>query len=195
VLRVPFTMTLRGNEPTHSRRGLSKYFMKSAVRRASRVFTVSRRLRDFAIGLGAEPERVKVIPNGVDVSNFFPRDKTACRVKHGFDLDLPLIVSAGALIERKGHHRIVRALERLAKSGMAARLVIAGGAGPDGDYENKIRRIAAELGVEGSVRFLGAVPPDAMAEVMSAADVFCLASTREGWPNVVHEALACGLRL
>jgi teichuronic acid biosynthesis glycosyltransferase TuaC len=50
----------------------------------------------------------------------------------------------------------------------------------------------ARLGLTRRVRFLGATRAETLAEYMSAADVFCLASTNEGWPNVVHEALACG---
>jgi len=46
--------------------------------------------------------------------------------------------------------------------------------------------------LQSSVYFTGNVAPDAMAEILSAGNVLCLASTNEGWPNVVHEALACG---
>jgi glycosyltransferase involved in cell wall biosynthesis len=50
----------------------------------------------------------------------------------------------------------------------------------------------ADLRLEGRVHILGWVPPERLAEVMAMADVFCLASDIEGWPNVVHEALSCG---
>jgi teichuronic acid biosynthesis glycosyltransferase TuaC len=188
ALGIPFTMTLRGNEPKHSQSRLGRWLMGQALRRASAVFPVSERLRRFAISLGADPDRVRTIPNGVDGDTFYPRDRRACRVKHGFPLDTPLILSAGALVERKGHHRIIEALRHLAP----ARLAIAGGPGPEGQYENRLRGQVRDSGLESSVRFLGAVPPETLAEWMSAADVFCLASTNEGWPNVVHEALACG---
>jgi glycosyltransferase involved in cell wall biosynthesis len=192
ALGVPFTMTLRGNEPKHSRSALERFWMAWALRRASRVFTVSERLREFAIGMGAAPDKVKTIPNGVDATVFFSRDRTACRLKYGLPLDAPLILSAGALVERKGHHRIVSALKAIRAEGCAAQLVIAGGPGPEGQYETKLRSLVHDLGLGSAVRFLGPVPPQTVAEVMSAADVFCLASTNEGWPNVVHEALACG---
>jgi len=185
-------MTLRGNEPRHGAAGLGRRLMSLALRRASRVFTVSERLRQFAIGLGAEPGKVKTIPNGVDTSVFFARDRVQSRVRHRLPLDRPLILSAGALVERKGHHRIVEVLGALSVSGIVPHLLIAGGPGPEGQYEGKIRRMVANLGLDQSVHFLGPIPADAMAEFMSAVDVFCLSSTNEGWPNVVHEALACG---
>ena len=100
-----------------------------------------------------------------------------------------------ALVERKGHHRIVEILPQLSPQLSPARapqLLIAGGPGPEGQYETELRRQIARLGLEPAVRLLGPVPPGTLAELMSLADVLCLASTNEGWPNVVHEALACG---
>jgi glycosyltransferase involved in cell wall biosynthesis len=192
ALGVPFTMTLRGNEPKHSHGSLERFWMSWALRRASRVFTVSRRLREFALGLGADPAKVRVAPNGVDAAVFYPRNRAAARARHGLAADRPVILSAGALVERKGHHRIMRALVNLRKRGVRPQLAIAGAQGPEGAFEQKLRAVANELGIAADVVFLGQASPDALAELMSAADVFCLASTNEGWPNVVHEALGCG---
>lgn len=192
LLGVPFTMTLRGNEPKHSRTSLERFWMRWALRRAQRVFTVSARLREFAIGMGADSGKVKVVPNGIDASVFYPRDRAAARRKHGLSPDRPVILSAGALVERKGHHRIIQALTDLAKDGVRPQLAIAGASGPEGAFEQELHALVRKLGLEADVRFLGQASPDGLAELMSAADVFCLASTNEGWPNVVHEALACG---
>jgi teichuronic acid biosynthesis glycosyltransferase TuaC len=192
ALNVPFTMTLWGNEPKHSRSPLGRFWMRWALRRASGIFTVSDRLRQFAIGLGAGPEKVRVIPNGIDAAVFSARDRAVCRTKHGFAPNRPLIVSAGALVERKGHHRIIQALAAMAREPNPPQLAIAGGRGPEGEYEQQIRQLVSSLGLDSAVHFMGPLEPGALAEVMSAADVFCLASTNEGWPNVVHEALACG---
>jgi glycosyltransferase involved in cell wall biosynthesis len=114
------------------------------------------------------------------------------RQKHGLDLKDRVILSVGALIARKGHHMIVRAMHRLMEKGFTARLLIVGGPGREGHYEADIRRLVHELGMEKQVVFVGQVPPQTVAELMSAADTLCLASDREGWPNVVHECLACG---
>jgi glycosyltransferase involved in cell wall biosynthesis len=191
-LGVPFTMTLRGNEPKHSQSRLGRQSMRWALRRAGRVFTVSERLRRFAIDLGVAAEKVTTIPNGVDAAIFRPRNRDECRMRYALPLDRPVILSAGALVERKGHHRIIEALASLAANGCAAHLVIAGGPGPEGRYEERLRELTPALGLQSRVRLLGPVPPGTLAELMSAADLFCLASTNEGWPNVVHEALASG---
>ena len=114
---VPFTMTLRGNEPKHSRTRLGRILMSRAVRRAARVFAVSERLREFAIGLGAAADKVRTVPNGVDGAVFRQRDKTACRLKHGLPFDARVILSGGALVERKGHHRIMEAVQDARRRG------------------------------------------------------------------------------
>jgi glycosyltransferase involved in cell wall biosynthesis len=114
------------------------------------------------------------------------------RKKYGIPENVLVVLSAGSLCERKGHHRVVRALKSISADVPRTLLLIAGGPSREGQYESEIRRVASELNMESSVRFLGHLDREAIAEVMSASDIFCLASRQEGWPNVVHEAMACG---
>jgi teichuronic acid biosynthesis glycosyltransferase TuaC len=192
VLKRPFMVTLRGNETDHAVYPMRLRMMGWALRRAARVVTVSERLRQFAIGLGCQPGRVVTIPNGIDGTVFYPRDREEARREWGIGPLDRVILSAGYLIERKGHHRVVEALRGLIDHGVAARLLIAGGPGREGDYEAEIRKVVTNLNLENHVRFLGPVKPDALAQLMSLCDVFALATSNEGWPNVVHEAMACG---
>jgi teichuronic acid biosynthesis glycosyltransferase TuaC len=189
TLGVPFTITLRGSEVVHAEYRWRRKLMAWAMRKASRVFAVSERLRQFALVLGAESNRAKTIPNGVDPARFYPRDREPCRRRFGIAADAKIVLSAGTLIELKGHHRVARAVAGLRKRGIEAELLIAG---RGGRYESELRRQIAESGMEKHVRLLGELPAEELAEVMSASDVVCLASSREGWPNVVHEAMACG---
>lgn len=192
LFRCPFTITLRGSEVEHARFRLRRAGLRFALRRATQVITVSESLRRFVLGFGVPPERVVTIPNGVDASIFSPLDRDVCRRKFNIAPERRIIVSAGHLIELKGHHHIVRALRSLLDRGLDAELLIAGGIGRTPAYDQTIRRLIEELQLTSRVRLLGQVSPPALAELMSAADVFCLASSREGWPNVVHEALSCG---
>lgn len=189
VFGCPFTVTLRGSEVDHASHAPRRLAMRWALRRAARVIAVSERLRRFAVGLGVEESRAVVIPNGVHGEIFHPRDRAACRQALGIAPSEELIVSAGGMVELKGHHRAVAAVQALRDRGRPVRLAIAGGTGP---YESVIRGRIAEGSLEKQVSLLGVLPPQRLAELMAAADVFCLASRREGWPNVVNEALACG---
>jgi predicted glycoside hydrolase/deacetylase ChbG (UPF0249 family) len=192
ILRKPFIVTVRGSELRHQQFRMRRFWMAWALRRAARVVAVSDNLRKFALEMGADPNRVRVIPNGIDSDLFFPRDRMFCRTKHGISSETRIILSAGDLAEIKGHHLIIRALEALRTEGVDAKLLIAGGVGRSGRYADGLRREVATRGIEDHVRFLGEVRQSELAELMSAADVFCLASSREGCPNVVTEALACG---
>lgn len=190
----PFTVTLRGAELLHARYRLRRLLMRWALTRASRVIAVSEELRRFALGLGVDAARSCVIANGLDGAIFYPRDRAAARRKHGLAIEGKYILTAGHLIELKGHHRVVAALKQLHAQGIPAKLLIAGGrpgAGLPG-YEAQIRQAIADCGLQDSVRLLGHVSAETLAELMAAVDVFCLASAREGWPNVVQEALGCG---
>jgi teichuronic acid biosynthesis glycosyltransferase TuaC len=193
VLRIPFIVTLRGNEPFFAETPSRGWCIRWALRRAACVVTVSERLRQFAIGQGVDPARTKVIGNGVDANVFHPRNRHDCRIRHNLPLDAKLVLTAGSLLEAKGHHRVIRAIAELVKHGENACLVIAGDETRGGPgFRRKLVDIVTGLGLESRVHFPGWVSPQSLAELMCAADVFCLASDSEGWPNVIHEAASCG---
>jgi glycosyltransferase involved in cell wall biosynthesis len=96
----------------------------------------------------------------------------------------PVLASVGNLVELKGHHIVLEALSHLPR----ARLLIAG----EGPERSSLERRAIQLGVADRTRFLGRVPQEELPKFYSAADVLVLASSREGWANVLLEAMACG---
>ena len=101
--------------------------------------------------------------------------------------DAPLLMGVGNLIPLKGHDLSIAAMTDLPE----AQLVIAG-AGPE---EASLRSLVSTLGLGSRVHMLGSVRPDALAQWLSAADVFMLPSEREGLANAWIEALACGTPL
>lgn len=188
----PFQVTLRGNEPIFARSPWHRKTIAWALCRASRVLAVSEELRHFALSLGVNPERTKTVPNGIDGSLFYPRERAACRVKYGLAPQSKVILSAGRLVEAKGHHYTFRALKNLLDGGIDAELLVAGGACREDRFDQQIGALIKELGLHSKVRLLGQVSSQEMPDLLSAADVMCLASFMEGWPNVIHEAHACG---
>jgi teichuronic acid biosynthesis glycosyltransferase TuaC len=193
--KAPFTVTLRGSELLHQRYALRRRLMRWALLRASCVFTVSAELSELAVWLGVAVERVKLIPNGVDGKLFQPLDGQAVREKLRVPKGRRVLLTAGHLIELKGHHHVIAALRRLVDEGADVELWIAGAGGNRGvqDYEPTLRRLVDELNLNERVRFLGRIEPADMPLYFAGADVFCVASSREGWPNVLNEALACGV--
>lgn len=185
--QVPFSITLRGSETMFAGYRYRLRMMEAALRQASAVVAVSDNLADFASAHGAGSNRVFTIPNGVDKEIFYPRPRQRDNSSYR------LIVSAGELIEAKGHHLVLRAMRRLVDAGHDLRLIIAGKTGRGGAcYESELRGLVEQLSLGERVQFAGWLDRYGLAEVLSQADVFCLASYTEGWPNVVHEALSCG---
>jgi teichuronic acid biosynthesis glycosyltransferase TuaC len=183
--RKPLVITARGSDLNLiSNYGIPRRLMQWAGRQASYSVCVSRALQDTLIRLGFERERVVVLRNGVDLELFTPIDRTAARRSLGLH-DVRTFVSVGHLLELKGHDLAIRAI---ANAFPAAQLVIVG----DGERRQALQELAADLGVAERVSFTGAVPQDRLKEYFSAADALILASSREGWPNVLLESMACG---
>jgi glycosyltransferase involved in cell wall biosynthesis len=193
LLRVPVSVTLRG----HDLNDLPRYPVRRrqvawTLRAAGAVFAVADALREAAVALGAPAPRTRTVGNGVDVDRFAPLPRDEARRTVGLAPDGPVVLSVGHLVERKGFHHLVRAFREVVRAHPAARLVILGGPGEEGDATALIRRAVTECGLEERVSFPGVVPNEELAPWYAAADVFCLASGKEGRPNVLLEALACG---
>lgn len=187
-LGIPFTCTARGTDvnqiPSISEFG--KQAVLDVARRASASITVCEALRQELIDLGADGSKIHTLRNGVDLENFRP-PKTAredLRAKLGVPADAHLVVSVGGLVERKGHHLTVDAVSELD----GVHLLIAG----NGPEQSALEARIEGLGVGDRVKLLGAVPHAELADLYGAADLSVLASSREGWANVLLESMACG---
>jgi len=148
---------------------------------------VCRALADEMIALGAPSEKVTVIGNGVDLERFHAVDRTEARRNLEIPQDALVAVAVGALIPRKGFHFLIPAVASIAERFPKLRLYIVG----KGD-QAELKALAQSQGLADRVVFAGSRPNEELNLWYSAADVSCLVSSREGWPNVVLESLACG---
>jgi len=182
-LGLPVVITARGSDVTQfPDYPAARRMILRAAERAAAVITVSAGLRDALVGLGANAAKIRVLRNGVDLDVFRPADPLQSRKALG--VDGKVLVSVGALIPRKGHELTIGALALLP----GWTLLIAG-TGPE---RGALEAMARRAGVGDRVRFLGAVPHAELAALYSAANLSVLASSREGWANVLLESMACG---
>ena len=191
-LQLPVMLTLRGKEARQARSSVAAA-LKRAITGADQLITVSAALQALAVEQGANPARVQVIGNGIDLTRFVPVPRLDARRQLGLPADAEVLVSVGTLVERKGFHRVIECLPRLLAAHTTLNLVVVGGAGPEGDMGAELKSMVRTLGLDDRVHFLGPLPNDRLKVALSAADVFVLATSYEGWANVFLEAMACGL--
>ncbi|MEO8187501.1 MAG: glycosyltransferase [Burkholderiaceae bacterium] len=192
-LDVPVTITMRGTEQRHAADPVLRGYLRSALLRADRVFAVSESLRQVAISLGIDPQKVRVVGNGVDLDRFHPVAQQPAREQIGLAPADRVLISVGGLVERKGFHRVIECLPQLRQEFPTLKYLVVGGPSPEGDWTEQLKTLSHSLGLDECVRFLGPVAADDLHRVLSAAEVFVLATRNEGWANVFLEAMACGL--
>jgi glycosyltransferase involved in cell wall biosynthesis len=141
-------------------------------------------------------DRVRLVHHGVDSGRFRPaaRPDPVARADPVTRRD-PVIVSAGRLVEKKGFGDLLAACRLLVDRGHRFTCVLYG----EGPLEAELASTIHRLGLEGSVMLGGAVPRERLLAELQLADVFVLTphvtddGDRDGIPNVVLEAMACGL--
>lgn len=184
-LGKPFFVTARGTDlnliPEY--KFPRKLILKTASA-ASGSIGVCKALIDSLERLGADPAKMHTLRNGVDLERFMPEPRELARQRLGLQTQGEYLLSVGHLIERKGHHIAIEALVALP----GVTLLIAG-SGPE---ERALKSLASRLNVSERVYWAGVVPQADLKWWYSAADALTLCSSREGWANVLLEAMACG---
>lgn len=179
----PVVVTARGSDisliPKHR---IARSLIQQAAADANGIITVCNALKTELMQLGVDAEKITPLRNGVDLQRFQPSDRAALRAT--LDVTGFVLLSVGHLVPIKGHDLIISALPLMPD----ATLLIAGA----GAELHGLQALARRLGVAGRVRFLGAVPQAELLHYYGAADALVLASSREGWANVLLESMACG---
>lgn len=185
----PFTVTARGTDvnliPQYPR---AREMVKAVAEKADAAMTVCKALKDSLIEFADVEHKTTVLRNGVDLGFFTLSDSDKQAKLKTEKWSVPekdkLIVSVGHLIERKGHYLVIESL----LDNPDYHLVIAG----DGPDKAKLETLVKESQLTRQVTFAGALSQDVLRELYQAADALVLASSREGWANVLLESMACG---
>jgi glycosyltransferase involved in cell wall biosynthesis len=158
------------------------------IREAAAVVTCCQANVEYMSRLAPEGRRkLRVIPYGIDLDTFHPAPPPAT--------DVPLVLSVGRLVEKKGFGDLVEACRLLKDRGLRFRCVVYG----DGPLRDELVDAVTRLGLAGDVTFAGARTQGELHAELNKANVFALTpcvtddGDRDGVPNALIEAMACGL--
>lgn len=184
-LGKPFVVTARGSDLNLiSQYAIPRKLILQAADQAAASIGVCQALMTKLADLGGNQSKLNVLRNGVDLQRFVPEDRCEARQRLGLAPEGRYLLTVGHLVELKGQHIAIEALAQLP----GVTLLIAGA----GIEQGALKALAQRLGVADRVHWAGVVPQSELKWWYSAADALALCSSREGWPNVLLEAMACG---
>ena len=165
---------------------------KETLKEADKIIAVSNATKDYVLSLGAKPEKVKVLHNGVDLVRFRPLagKREEMRRKLGISQNDIVVLTVRRLVYKNGIDTLIETANIAVKKNSKITFLVVG-KGPD--LKNVQMRIE-QLGIEKNFRLAGFVRDEDLPFYYNAADFFVLPSkSGEGLPLVALEAMACGL--
>jgi glycosyltransferase involved in cell wall biosynthesis len=165
---------------------------KQVLKQADKIIVVSNATKNYVLSLGADPEKVRVIHNGVDLERFKPLSgvKDEMRKKLGIPQDASVVLTVRRLVYKNGIDTLLESAKIAVKNNPQLVFVVVG-KGPD--FE-EVKEKIGQLGMHRKFRLTGFVPDEDLPLYYNAADLFALPSkSGEGLPLVTLEAMACGL--
>jgi glycosyltransferase involved in cell wall biosynthesis len=165
---------------------------KMTLKQADKIIVVSNATKEYVLSLGADPNKVKVSHNGVDLNRFrpLPKVKEEMRKKMGISRDVKVVLTVRRLVYKNGVDTLIDAANIAVKKKQDLVFIIAG-KGPDmASMQSQIE----QLGLERNIKLTGFVAEQDLHLYYNTADMFVLPSkSGEGLPLVALEAMACGL--
>jgi glycosyltransferase involved in cell wall biosynthesis len=171
-----------------------KDILRDKMREAEFVLTCTAHNRDYLEATGGDLTRVHLVYHGLDLSRFQrgATDQIVPLAAYADGTRVPLILSVGRLVAKKGFDTLVRSCAMLRDRGLRFRCMIYG----DGEQREALQELVQSLGLEGMVELPGAVLQDDLVEIYRQATLFALPcqilenGDRDGLPNVLVEAMA-----
>jgi teichuronic acid biosynthesis glycosyltransferase TuaC len=184
ALRRPLVISARGSDinligdmPVPRER------MLEAARSAQALIAVSGALAQKMEAMGMPGDRLHVLRNGVDMEAFAPHPRVDARRRMGLAETGALVLGVGNLVDEKNFELVIHAVAQMP----GVRLLIVG----QGARAGALRALADAVAA-GRVEWRDNMPQAELRYAYAAANVLALPSLREGWPNVLLEAIACG---
>ncbi len=189
VLGVPVVVSARGTDinlfPTFR---LIRPIIRWTLQNASGAIAVSESLKRVMMEMGLPAAKIRVIGNGIDPELFKPVAPQEARKQINLPKEGAILVSVGKLLPVKGFQYLIPAFAKIAPRFPNARLYIIG----EGSFRSELERLVEKMQIQDRVFLIGSRPNEELRFWFSAAEASCLVSSREGWPNVLQESLACG---
>jgi glycosyltransferase involved in cell wall biosynthesis len=166
---------------------LKKILSKALYKKVDNIIAVSKGVKeDLMKTFNLPQEKIKVIYNPHDIDKIQKLSKEQINHPWLVDKKYPVMINVGRLTYQKGQDILLKAFKIVSEK-IESRLIILG----EGPLLKQLKDLAKELGIENKVDFVGFQKnPFAF---IARSDVFVLSSRWEGFPNVLIEAMACGV--
>ena len=188
---IPIVTTLHSFHALMGKKGkeldLQKKLFQKNFDISSKLIAVSSYVKEEAIALGADSEKVVVIPNGININEWKPIPKEDARKKLDIDLDKKIVLFTGNLQKRKGIDILIESFRQVVDEISEVNLIIVG----SGEEEKNLKFLTNKLGLHASVKFTGRVSDEELKLWYNACDVYCAPSREEAFGIIYLEAMAC----
>jgi starch synthase len=196
---IPMVLTVHSLEPLRPWKreqlgygyDFSSWLEKTAIEMADAVIAVSEETRKDVLSLfQVAPERVKIIYNGIDPAEYYPRQSTEQLVRYGIDPARPFVLFVGRIARQKGIIHLVNAIQYMDKG---FQIVLCAGAPDTPEIAEEMKKAVAEAQSKHRdvIWIEQMVPKAAVYELYSHAAVFCCPSIYEPFGIINLEAMAC----